>query len=133
MNKIKNLGIWMDHSSAHLIAFTNVPGKIQIITSLFNFTEKEKSLNKSESLMHNKENHEQATYFLQIAAAIRDYDNVLIFGPTDAKHELYNLLKDDHLFSKINIEVKPADKMTEVQQQHFIKEYFTKHLIPKHI
>ena len=52
----------------------------------------------------------------------------MLFGPTDAKTELFNLLKADHHFDKINIETKHADKMTENQQHAFVREYFFKHL-----
>lgn len=49
---------------------------------------------------------------------------VVLFGPTDAKVALYNILKADHRFAKIKIEIKPADKMTENQQDTFVKIYF---------
>jgi len=52
-----------------------------------------------------------------------NYDEVLLFGPTDAKSELVNTIKDNHLFEKIKIEVKPADKMTEIEQHEFLKEF----------
>ena len=52
----------------------------------------------------------------------------MLFGPTNAKTELLNLLKADHHFDKINIETKQADKMTENQQHAFVREYFFKHL-----
>ena len=78
--------------------------------------------------MHNKEQHEQLAYYKAIAAVIKNYEEVLLFGPTDAKTELFNLLKADHHFDKINIETKHADKMTENQQHAFVKEYFFKHL-----
>jgi hypothetical protein len=55
---------------------------------------------------------------------IRSYDDILLFGPTEAKTELYNLLKADHHFSKIRIIVKPADKINDQQQHSFIKNYF---------
>jgi len=55
---------------------------------------------------------------------MKDYDEVLLFGPTNAKNELVNILKVDHHFDEIKIEVKPADKMTENQQLAFVKEHF---------
>ncbi len=55
---------------------------------------------------------------------IKDYDEVLLFGPTDAKTELFNILKENRQFEKIKIEVKPADNMTENQEEAFVKEYF---------
>ncbi len=47
-----------------------------------------------------------------------------LFGPTNAKTELVNILKSDHHFDKVKIDVKPADKMTVNQQEEFVKEYF---------
>jgi hypothetical protein len=60
--------------------------------------------------------------------AIKDCTEVLLFGPTDAKTELLHILRADHHFDNIEIEVMPADKMTETQQQAFVKDYFLKHL-----
>jgi len=53
-------------------------------------------------------------------------DSVFLFGPTDAKVELFNILEADHRFAKIKIEVKHADKMTENQQHAFVKKFFSK-------
>jgi hypothetical protein len=49
---------------------------------------------------------------------------VVLFGPTDAKKELLNLVKTDHLFEGIKIEVKNSDKMTEDQMHTFVRDYF---------
>jgi hypothetical protein len=49
-----------------------------------------------------------------------------LFGPTDAKNELLNLIKTDHLFEDIKIEVINSGKMTESQMQTFVREYFKK-------
>ena len=125
MTTAKNIGIWMDHASAHLMAFTTDPIETTIITSAFTHQEKEHSLSKSENLMHNKEQHQQAAYYKEIGEVIKRYEEVLLFGPTDAKVELFNLLRKDHLFEKIKIETKHADKMTENQKHAFVKEYFS--------
>ncbi|MBK8348850.1 MAG: hypothetical protein IPL08_15010 [Saprospiraceae bacterium] len=49
---------------------------------------------------------------------------VLLFGPTDAKAELLHLIQADHHFDKIKFEVKSTDKMTENQENAFVKDYF---------
>ena len=49
---------------------------------------------------------------------------MLLFGPTTAKDELHNLLKADHNFEKIKIDVKQSDKMSDNQQQAFVNEHF---------
>jgi hypothetical protein len=49
---------------------------------------------------------------------------VILFGPTDAKIELFNLIKNNRQFEHIKIATLPADKMTENQQHAFVKDYF---------
>jgi hypothetical protein len=121
----KKLGIWMDHSSAHLTEFKTDPTETKTIESKFTHEEKEQSITKSEILMHNKEQHQQSEYYKKLGAAILNYEEVILFGPTDAKVELFNLLKADHLFAKIKIEIKQTDKMTENQQHSFVREHFS--------
>ena len=118
------LGIWMDHANAHMIEYTGDPVESRDIMSKFSHEEKEHSIGESEKLMHNREKHEESIYYKKIGEVIRNYDDVLLFGPTEAKTELYNLLKADHHFSKIKIIVKPADKMSDKEQHVFIKNYF---------
>ncbi|MDZ7647490.1 MAG: hypothetical protein U5K54_10065 [Cytophagales bacterium] len=48
----------------------------------------------------------------------------MIFGPTNAKTELFNVLNSDGQYSKIKINVLAAHKMTENQRNAFVKEYF---------
>ena len=124
MTTAKNLGIWMDHSKAHLMEFTTDPIDTKTIASKFTHQEKEHSLSKGENHMHNKEQHQQAGYYKKITDAIKGCEKVLLFGPTTAKNELLNLLKVDHHFANIKMEVKQADKMTENQQHAFVKNHF---------
>jgi len=128
MNTAKKLGIWMDHSSAHIMEFTTEI-KTTILSSDFTHQDKENTLERSENQMHNKEQHQHSEYYKKLGEVIRKYEEVILFGPTNAKVELYNLLKADHLFSKIKIEVQQTDKMTENQQHAFVKHYFSKHLL----
>ena len=67
-----------------------------------------------------------ATFYKNIAAVIEKYDEVLLFGPTEAKKELFNILKSDSKYSKIIIKVKNADKMNDLELHHFVKDYFTR-------
>ena len=124
MEAIRRIGIWMDHSTAHLMEYkTEI--KANIIDSEFTHAEKEESISKSEQLMHNKEQHKQAEFYHKLAKLIINFDEVLLFGPTEAKNELYNLLKDDHLYSEIRFEIRNSDKLTENQEHAFVKDYFS--------
>ena len=127
MNNAKHLGIWMDHSEAHLITHNGDSLGITVIKSDFSHQDKQETLHRSENTMHNKERHLQAEFYKKISQVILNYDDVIVFGPTDAKHELINILGEDALFDKIKIEVKQTDKMTENQELAFVREYFRLH------
>jgi hypothetical protein len=126
MKSEKKLGIWMDHSSANLMEFTDGEVEETVIDSEFTHEEKAHSQMKSEHIMHNKEQQQQGAFYKKLGESIKNYDRVLLFGPTDAKLELFNTLKEDAHFTKIKIEVQQADKMTENQQHAFVKHYFSK-------
>ena len=121
----KNLGIWMDHANAHLIEFTTDPIETTTISSAFTHEAKEESLGKGVGVMHHKEQHQQSDYYKKLGEVIRNYEEVLLFGPTGAKVELFNILKADHHFSKVKIKVMQADKMSEHQQHAYVKNYFS--------
>ncbi len=120
----RKLGIWLDHSNAHLIELTNNSISTTTVESTFSHTKKSETMEKSEQLMHNKEQHEQLAYYKVLEEIILSYTNVILFGPTDAKIELYNLIKKNRQFDEIKIATLPADKMTENQQHAFVKDYF---------
>ena len=126
MKKANCIGIWMDHSTANLMEFTTDPIETKTIESPFTHQEKEDGLVKSESLMHHKEQHEQKAFYKQLEGVIKDCTEVILFGPTDAKVELYNILKADRRFDHIKVEVAEADKMTENQQHAFVKKHFSR-------
>lgn len=127
MNNTKNLGIWMDHANASLMEYIAGSMESTVVASPFTENEKESSLAKSEHTMHNKKQQQQAGYYKQLGEVIKNYNSVILFGPTDAKTELFNLLKEDRHFDNIKIEVKGAGKMTENQQHAFVREYFSQH------
>jgi stalled ribosome rescue protein Dom34 len=122
--KTRNIGICLDHSIAHLIEVSDNMLKIHSIKSEFTHQEKEHSISKNENLMHNKEQHEQLNYYNKIGDVVRNYTHVILFGPTTAKSELLNLLKSNHQFDNIKIDVSNTDKMTENQQKDFVKDHF---------
>lgn len=124
MIKKTKIGIWMDHSVANIIDYPATPILTRTIECNFTSKAKEEALTRGESTMHTKEQGEQADYYRELADLIRKYDEVLLFGPTEAKTELYNTFKDNHLFSKIKVGIRPADKMTENQQHAFVSSYF---------
>jgi hypothetical protein len=123
MNTQKQLGIWMDHSVANLIEMWNdqiVKKTLEIAPEFFGPIE---NLRMNESLI-NKELNYLSEFYQKISNVIKDCDVVLLYGPTNAKTELFNQLIEDLHFDRIRIDVQPADKMTEIQQEAFVKKYF---------
>ena len=124
MKPLKQLGIWMDHSIAHLIELSNdkmVKRTLKIAPAFLGPLE---NLRLNESRINNKENDHLADFYQNLSDVIKGYDQVLLYGPTYAKTELFNQLKEDIHFDRIKIDVQPADKMTDNQQEAYVKRFF---------
>jgi len=127
MKTTKQLGIWMDHSIAHLMELKNSNIVSEIIEAESIIQEEDIEINwKDESSIQNKEQYNLSHYFKKLINVIKDYDEVLLFGPTDAKSELFNLIDNIHYMDMIKIAIKTTDKMPEDQQLIFVREYFNK-------
>lgn len=125
MKTSKKLAIYLDHLVANLIELTNTAVQFKIIESNFHHQEKEAVLQRGESHMHNKEQHLQNKYYEKLSDEILNFDQVMLFGPTSAKTELYNSISSDNRFSKIQIRVENSDKLTPNQQIAFANISFT--------
>jgi hypothetical protein len=125
MKAAKKLGIWMDHTKAHIMVLKKNSITSSTIESL-SLQGPKQDFGEDESLKHNTEQDQLSDYFKRISAVITGYQEVLLFGPTHAKTELYNVLKDDSHFNDIKIEVEATDNLTENQMQACVKEYFQK-------
>ncbi len=124
MKIIKKLGIWMDHSTAHIIDLSNTPITTTYIKSDSNLLETIEYSALEESHNHNREQRDLTAFFKKISEIILHFDKVLLFGPTNAKNELSNLLKTNHLYENINIEMKSTERMTENEEHTFVENYF---------
>jgi stalled ribosome rescue protein Dom34 len=125
MKTNNNLGIWMDHSVANLIDI-DLKNKCQSIVSKFTSETKEEALVRSESLMHNKRQKMHEKFYTKIGDQILKYKHVLLFGPTNAKVELYNYLNKDLHFLDIKVDIETADKMTDNEKNAFVRKHFEK-------
>ena len=123
METNNNLGIWMDHSTAHLIDI-NSKKENSTIVSKFTSETKEEALIRSEILMHNKRQQMHEKFYKKIGSKILKYNHVLLFGPTNAKVELNNYLNKDLHFKDIKIEIESADNMTDNEKDAFVKNHF---------
>jgi stalled ribosome rescue protein Dom34 len=126
METEKKIGIWMDHSNAHLIHLDKEDTDSSV-QSDFTHILKEEALSRSEKIMHNKEQQMQEAFYEKIADEILNYDHVLLFGPTHAKNELHNYLDKDLHFKDIKITVLPEEKMTDREKHAIVVDYFNQY------
>ncbi len=121
MGTKKVVGIWMDHSIANLIDLET--GKnYHNIEAVFDAEMKEEALQRSENIMNNKRQQMREEFYKEIGEETLKYDQVLLFGPTNAKVEMHNFLKDKPHYKNIQFEVQSADKMTDNEKVAFVKK-----------
>lgn len=121
----KALGVWMDHSNANLIDLET--GKnYHNIESDFDSETKEEALQRSENIMNNKRQQMHEEFYKEIGEEALKYEQVLLFGPTNAKVEMHNFLKDKPHYKNIQFEIQSADKMTDNEKVAFVRDHFKK-------
>jgi hypothetical protein len=127
MKLIKQLGIWMDHSTANLIELSNDKIVKRTLKIEPDFLGPLENLRLNEGQTHNTAQDHQYNFHKQLSYVIHDYNEVLLFGSSDAKNELLNVLKNNHRFDKTKISVQPTENMTDNQKDAFVKDFFNAH------
>jgi len=135
-NLNKRIGIWLDHTKAH---FIDLSKGITVVETVHSDKESEvrfkgetgngislgnnRSTN-NENHVHNRQQQIIQGYYQILSDRIKNYDDILLFGPTGAKDELYNKLSADKHFANKVIRVESADKLTENQMVAQVKQFF---------
>ena len=124
MKTNKTLGIYLDYTNAFFMELINK----MIVSRNIKFEFKEKTINNSgndgENIHKQFEHHLPSAYYLEICDIIRNYNRVVLFGPNEAKNELFNLLEFDHSFDTIKIQNENSEVMSEPEMHEFVKEYY---------
>ena len=121
MEEPKKLGIWMCHSSIHLVEYAPlqapiVPDKQQ---------NEVHNMETNNATIQNEAFHLQTESFKKLGVAIEKYQEVLLFGPVDVKLEFMKFLNSDSRFNNIKIEVKQTHPLNEAEQQLFVEDHFS--------
>jgi stalled ribosome rescue protein Dom34 len=125
MKTNKRLGVYMDHSNATLMEISM--GKILSKSLHSDVIKKEEFDNEDTHEIQGREEKQlKLAYFKSISDIVRNYEEVILFGPTDAKNELLNKMKEMYRFDEININIQTTDKMTAAQKESFVLNYFVK-------
>lgn len=135
-NQNRKTGVWLDHSKAYFIDLSNGTAAIETLYSdkesqqrLSGESGKDTKLGNnrttnSEHHQHNRQKQVMNEYYRNLASRLSNYDDILLFGSTTAKDELYNQLKADKSFDNKTISVRNADHLTENQMVAEVKKFF---------
>lgn len=119
--KATKIGIWLDHQHAYVTPFTSEPMSTATVHAGGVHS------SGSEHVKHHVEQNASKEFYKTLSGIIKEYERVLLFGPNQPKEELCNILKADHHFADVRIEVKPAGKMSVHEQQAFVRNHFIKY------
>ena len=102
----------MDYSNAHIIPFSDIVQMPQTITSGYTIADREKAVGRGKSQVLCMQRREQLAYHKNIAAALLQSDEVFLFGPTEAKSDLFKMLREDRNFDATHIEFYNSYRVT---------------------
>ena len=77
--------------------------------------------------MHNKRQQMHHAFYEKISEKILKYEQVLLFGLTNAKTELHNFINKDSHFKAIKIDVVATDYLSDIEKIDFVTTYFVGH------
>jgi len=124
MMKNKQLAILVNDTNALLMELYNH----MIVSRNIVFKRKESDTNSQgehSSQQENCVNHKREfAYYKEIGDIVSHYQEVVIFGSTQTKFELFKLLEADKHLNKVKIECIDTIKMSDTQMHDFVLEYY---------
>ncbi|MBL0308139.1 MAG: hypothetical protein IPP77_00095 [Bacteroidetes bacterium] len=132
----QQIGLWLDHTKAHFIDVSNGTPVMETV-----FSDKESQVRiegegsdgarlgnhratNNEIRKHNRDRDIMNDYFKMLANRLMAYDDIFLFGPTTAKDQLYNHLKESKSFTAKTINIQSAGHLTENQMVAEVKKFF---------
>ncbi|MDC6365944.1 MULTISPECIES: hypothetical protein [Flavobacteriaceae] len=132
---MKQIGIWLDKQEALILVLENGEERFFTIPSELDFyNPKGGSRSKTrwgpqdvvqDSKYMEAEKHQLKRYFAKIVKTLEDIDELVIFGPAEAREKFTKELEQNHLnvASKIKVNQK-TDSMTQNQFKALVKRSF---------
>ncbi len=134
MKKTK-IGIWLDFRTANIITLKETGADNKIIQSNVD-TSKPKGGSSSslrwgstdtiseKHYLERRKNEEKA-YYEEIMDAVKEADELFVFGPAEAKNGLLKAIKSNKNFKPVVKGIEAADSMTENQKIAKVRTFFT--------
>lgn len=127
----KRFGIWIDHNTAYIFSANEaaVTG-MEMLTSEVEghhhggINSNEHETLSSQTKHDERRNNEIQKFMKDVLKKIHDGDEILIFGPGNAKNSLKNTIEDTKSMSKAQVTMNVADSMTENQMRQSVQDFF---------
>lgn len=125
----KQAGLWIDHRKAVIVLITEAGEQIKVIPSgmekRVHFTGGRASEDgDTEDIRDRQFEGHLNTYYDQVITLLRQADSILIFGPGEAKNELYKQLERKGMKAHL-LPLESADKMTDAQVAAKVRKRFS--------
>ena len=139
----KYVGIWLDHRQAYVVYISRNQPAVgeddEMIEGIESDVERRVRLSGGartrktpygpqdiavDGKQQARINHQLGQYFKKIRDRISDADQILIFGPGEAKFEFVKAIEKSDQMAKKIVKIEPAEKMTVKQVQARVRKFF---------
>ncbi len=135
------VGLWIDHRKALIVAITDKGEEIRLIISkvekqpgrsggIRSTVSYESQLVPADDSRQRRSTGLLNIYYNAVIACIRDAESILIFGPGEGKGELKKRLKRNKLGGRI-VGIETIDRMTDRQIAAKVRRYFKENMDKK--
>lgn len=132
MKETKRIGVWMDHTKAHLVEYHPFAEQIQTLLApqmearegaefKTNFGERASN---NEDRLANKEQNRHTEFYKVLEKALLPYDEIVLFGSGTARNEFKNRLRTEKAFEGKQIHIEASEQLSEAQLKAFVRDYF---------
>lgn len=139
MQNYKQVGVWIDHSKAHVIGFNQ--GQAQLLETidspyenmrriegekkdLTRFSPNPDHGSNNEHKKHNTTQNELNEYLRMMEQKLQSFDDILLFGPGTMKEKMKNRLREKKAFEGKWLSIASSDKLTENQLLAFVRDFY---------
>ena len=122
----KAMGLWIDHREAIIVALTPEGDKTLRVASEFEQDARVSDtaqIHLGEDMLDRRRLNHLKQYYDTVAATLREADELLIFGPGQAKEELKRRLTSSRLADRV-VAVETAARMTDRQIVAKVRRHF---------
>ncbi len=129
---MKNLyGIWIDHAHAYIVRANELD--VVGVTKLDSGVEPhhhsgedggERHTMSDQGSYNKRQANQMHTFTKEIVGQLNDANEIIIFGPSTAKHDLKHAIEANKGLAQALTSVETSDTMTENQLTAYVKKHF---------